>query len=83
MPEFFRPRTVSDLQERKTDMILEDLAEATKRLSEKVVDANPRHFDTRTLRLERGLYVIRERTSRNFSDSRAQTNEASSAVCGD
>jgi len=64
-------------------MIVEDFVVATKRLPEKIVDANPHHFDIRALRLERGLYVIRERTSRNFSDSSPRKNDYSSEVCDD
>ena len=64
-------------------MVLKDFAVMTNRLSEEVSDKTPRHFDHRALRLERGLYVIRERANGNFSDSSMRKNDYPSKICGD
>lgn len=57
-------------------MVTEDVVVTTNRLPEELYDAAPCHFDNRTLQLERGLYVIRERINR-------QRKENPSAVCED
>ncbi|MEW6127025.1 MAG: hypothetical protein AB1757_08300 [Acidobacteriota bacterium] len=44
-------------------MRVDDFPVTVDGLHEEIFDANPRHFDNRALRLERGLYVIRERTN--------------------
>ena len=56
-------------------MVYEDFAVTTKHPSEELTHIAPCHFDNRILRLERGLYVIREQTHHNANDNRAQKNE--------
>ncbi len=53
-------------------MVLDEITATTNRLPEELGHPKPRHFDHRTLRLERGLYVIRERTNRTLSDNLTQ-----------
>jgi hypothetical protein len=64
-------------------MISEDFALMKNRLAEESLDASPRHFDNRTLRLERGLYVIRERTTCNATSTLAHKSEYLAEICGD
>jgi hypothetical protein len=64
-------------------MISEDFALMKNRLAEESLDASPRHFDNRTLRLERGLYVIRERTTCNPTSNPARKSEYPPESCGD
>lgn len=62
-------------------MRVDDVVVTVDRLSEEIFDTNPRHFDNRMLRLERGLYVIRERTSER--DVKSEPSVAAFALSGE